>query len=88
MNQPETQASLRRKRQKLHPRVVQYAKLLGVEPERFLRFLKHPAEIPGLLEHFRALRHFETGRIPLKELISQSAGKKARQSGAKTEAIK
>jgi len=69
MNQPETQANLRHKRQKLHPRVVQYANLFGVEPKRFLRFLKRPVEIPGLLERFRNVRRFEIRPIPLKELI-------------------
>jgi hypothetical protein len=85
MNQPETQANLRCKRQKLHPRVVQYAEHFGVEPHRFLRFLKHPAEIAGLLERFRAVRRLETRPIPLKELLARPDEKKACKSSAKKE---
>jgi hypothetical protein len=85
MNQPEIQAHSKNQ-QKLHPRVVLYAEYLGVEPQRFLRFLKRQEDVPGLSVRFRALRRLELRPIPLKELIARPDEKKARQSSAKTEA--
>lgn len=75
--------SAKRNQQELHPRIVQYASLLGVEPQRFWLVLKGKEKVPDLLERFRAIRRLEYRPIPLKYLRGYGE-KKARKSSAKS----
>jgi hypothetical protein len=74
--------SAKREHQALHPRVIQYADLLGVEPQKLLRLIRRRENDIKLWTRFRAFRRVERNRISLRILRGYGV-KKASDSSAK-----